>query len=130
MLGRTYRFVVLNSTGQTIAITGIVIKARRWNFVNGTQAWESSEQTIDSSVGTTANGAYFGGTTVDNSTLAHLGGTFKFTIVAPASSSGSVTIWLQNSTDGGSTWPDNGNGLQVKQFTIPSAATYIDEIEI
>lgn len=130
MLGRTYRFVVLNSLGQTIAIAGIVIKARRWNFVTGTQTWEGAEASIDSSAGTTSNAAYFTGSTNDNSTNAFLGGTFKFVIVAPTSSSGTVTVYLQQSTDGGSTWPDNGGGQVVKQFTITTAGTYTDEVEI
>ena len=130
MLGRTYRFVVLNSLGQTIAASGIVIKARRWNFVSGTQTWEAAEAAIDSSSGTTANAAYFTGTTVDNSTNAYLGGTFQLKIVAPSSSSGTVTVYLQQSTDGGTTWPDNGNGQIVNVFNITTAGTYIDEVEI
>jgi hypothetical protein len=86
-LGRTFRFSVLNALGQTIASSGIVIKGRMWAFSSGVQTW-GSESSIDSSAGTTANAAYFTGSTVDNSSTAYLGGTFKFTIVAPSSSSG------------------------------------------
>jgi hypothetical protein len=130
-LGRTYRFVVLNSLGQTIAIAGIAIKGRRWNFsTTGQQTWEGSEASIDSSSGTTTNGSYFAGSTNDNSTAGYLGGTFKFTIVAPASSNGTVTVFLQRSTDGGSSWPDNGNGQVVKVFGITTSGTYTDTIEI
>ena len=129
-LGRTYRFVALNSSTQTMAIAAITIKARRWSFVSGVQTWEASEASIDSNAGTVANAAYFTGTTIDNSTAAYLGGTFKFAVVIPASGSGSVTIYLQRSTDGGATWPDNGSGAIVKTFNFSTSGTYIDEIEI
>jgi hypothetical protein len=130
-LGRTYRFSVLNSLGQTMATSAIVIKGRRWNFSSsGVQTWEASEAAIDTSGSTLANGAYFSGTTQDNSTNAYLGGTFKFTIIAPTSASGTVTVFLQRSTDGGTTWPDNGNGTSVKVFSFAAAGTQVDEIEI
>lgn len=91
--------------------------------------WESSEASIDTSGSTVTNGSYFSGTTQDNSTSAYLGGTFKFSVTAPTSASGTVTVYLQQSTDGGTTWPDNGGGQVVKVFAFTTSGTQVDEVE-
>lgn len=131
MLGRNYRFVAANNLGQTMDIASVVIKARRWKYNStGVKTWEASEASIASNAGTIASNAYSAGAAVDNSSDAYAGGTFKLTVVAPASASGSVTIWLQNSTDGGTTWPDNGRGIKVATFGFAAAGTYVATIEL
>lgn len=129
-LGRTYRFVVYNATGQTLGSNSVVITARRWSFnSSGVMTWEGSEASIDS-LSTITTASYATGTTIDNSSTAYLGGTFKFTVIAPASSSGPVVIYLQRSTDGGSTWPDNGQGDVVQVFGFTTSGTKVNEKEI
>jgi hypothetical protein len=132
-LGRTYRFTVLNSTGQTLAVAAIVIKGRRWYFdANGVMVWEGSEAAIDSNGSTLATAAYFNGTTQDNTspTRPYLGGTFRFTIITPASANGPIIVWLQRSTDGGTTWPDNGRGTQVLVLPGAASTTYTEVLEL
>jgi hypothetical protein len=132
-LGRNYRFTVLNSCGQTLASGAIVIKARRWYFdSSGVQTWEGSEATLDTSGSTLATGSYFNGTAQDNTapTRPYLGGTFKISITAPTSANGPITVWLQRSTDGGTSWPDNGLGTVAKVFAATAATTYTDEVEL
>jgi hypothetical protein len=133
-LGRTYRFVVLNNTGQNLVAGTIVIRGRRWNFnTSGMQAWEAAEAVIDSNAATLATGSYWVGTVaagIDNSVNAHLGGTFRFSVTAPGASNGAVTIYLQRSTDGGTTWPDNGLGTPIKVFNFTTSGTQTDVIEI
>lgn len=91
--------------------------------------WEGSEASIDS-LSTITTASYATGSTIDNSSTAYLGGTFKFTVIAPTSASGPVTIYLQRSTDAGSTWPDNGQGDVVQVFNFAAAGTQINEKEI
>ncbi len=131
MLGRTYRIQVLNSCGQTLASSSITVTARRWNFnSSGTATWEGSETTVWSGNSTITTGSYASSGSVDNSTNAYLGGTFKIAVTTPASASGLITFYLQRSTDGGSTWPDNGNGQVLRVFSVAASTTYTDEVEI
>jgi hypothetical protein len=130
VLGRTYRFVVLNNMGAAFASGAIVIKARRWNFnSSGVQTWEASEASVLSSTSLTGNAAYNKDcAAVDNSTNAYLGGEFEVKATTPASgtsATGSVTVYIENSTDGGTTWPDDGQGDVVAVIsTIANATTY------
>jgi hypothetical protein len=132
MLGRNYRFVVYNGTGQTLGSNPISIKARRWNFSSsGVQTWEGSEATVDSTIGNgLTNATYSAGTAVDNSTTAYLGGTFRFSVTAPTSANGQVIIYLQNSSDGGTTWPDNGFGRVIKVFNFTTSGIQGDDVEL
>lgn len=73
-LGRTYRFVVYNATGQTLGSNSVIIKARRWYFsTTGVMTWEGSEASIDS-LSTITTASYATGSTIDNSSTAYLGG--------------------------------------------------------
>ena len=92
--------------------------------------WEGSEASIWSGNTTVANAAYQSSGTVDNSTNAYLGGTFKIVVTTPVAAAGTVTFYLQRSTDGGTTWPDNGNGQVLRVFSVAASTTYTDEVEI
>lgn len=124
MLGPTYRFQVLNSTGQTIAVAGISVRVRRFKYgTDGSATFESSQATAISTGGTTANGAYATSSTIDNTTDKYLGGSAEFTVVAPTSASGNVTLYLQRSVDGGTTWGDDGLGVQVATLNFTASGT-------
>ena|SRR5579884_409319 len=132
MLGRTYRFVYYNGTGQALPSSSpIVTKARRWNFnSSGVQTWEASEANIDSTGNALAPGSYQAGGNTDNSTNAYLGGTFKFQVTTSLSSNGPFIVYLQRSTDGGTSWPDNGEGDVVWQKNITGSSTFTGEVEL
>lgn len=127
MLARNYRFTALNSCGQQIASSGIVITGRRWKFnSSGAVVFESSEAALYTSPSAINNAAYYvpSGSGIDNSTDLYVGGDFRFTLVAPASSAGDVTLYYEFSTDGGTTWPTNGNGIIVCTISASAATTY------
>lgn len=133
MLARTYRFTAYNACGQTIASSGIVIKARRWKLdTSGGIVYESSETTVWTSGSTIANAAYLslGSTGVDNSTDLFIGGDFTFTLVAPASASGDVTIYYEISTDGGTTFPTNGKGFLACTQSVTTSGTTVAHFQI
>lgn len=129
-LGRHYRFVAYNNTGQTLAIGAIAVRGKRWNYnTAGQQAWEAAEAAIDSNAGTVGTAAYWLGATIDNS-APYIGGNFTLVVTAPTGASGTVTIYLQRSTNAGATWPDNGSGTVIKVFNFTAAGTQTDVIGV
>jgi hypothetical protein len=127
VLPKTYRFQVLNGTGQTLATSAVTVKAVRWKFnTDGTVNYESSAATTVSNSGSTiTNGSYFNGTTQDNTAggTGWLGGEFTMTVTAPTSSAGDVTLYLQVSYDGGTTWDTNGLGMPVCSINFAASGT-------
>lgn len=121
MLGRNYRFTAKNETGQTIAAAATTVNARRYKFASdGSITFETAEANILSNAATLANGAYTAEDAVDNSADKWLGGTFEFVVIAPASSNGNVILYYEESTDGGTDWPDSGlsHVVAVLNFTV------------
>jgi hypothetical protein len=94
--------------------------------------WEASEAPLYAgNAGTITSGNYDTGmAAIDNSSAGYVGGTFKFAVIAPTSSSGTVTIYLQRSSDAGATWPDNGRGSVVSILSFSGAGTDTDEVEL
>lgn len=130
MLAKCYRITAYNSTTQTLAAHGLVMTGRRWKYNSGDLAYESSEAAlIDNSSGLT-NASYLSTSTIDNSSTLYFGGDFKVTVIAPASSVGSVVIYYEVSTDGGSTWPTAGRGYIAKTIAVPSAGTYSENFRL
>jgi hypothetical protein len=123
-LALTYRFTVLNGTGQTLAAGAVKVKARRWKFTSaGALSYEGSETSIYSNAGTITNGSYDSSSSVDNSSNLFVGGDFYFEVTAPASSSGEVTLYYERSTDGGTTWATSGLGTIVSVLNFTTAGT-------
>lgn len=123
-LGQFYRFKVHNATGQTIAANSIFAYGRRWKYnpdlsLNN----ETSQVTFLTNSSTLANGAYLAGTVYDNSSDRWLGMDIIFVVTAPASSAGNVTLFLENSTDGSTQWPDDGLGRIVAVLYFSAAGT-------
>ncbi len=123
-LPHTYRFKVLNSTGQTIATDSIFVRARRVKFDSaGALSYEGSEATVFSYASTLATATYQAGTTQDNTTNKWLGGDFEFTVTAPASSAGDVVLYFERSTDGGTDFDDDGLGEVVAVLNFTTSGT-------
>lgn len=109
-LGPSFRFVVDNRSGVALAAGGVVIKYKRSKFdSSGTWTPETTEQTV--TVGTSlANGTSATSSAIDNASsgLYHLMMDMRLEYAGLASSStGTVAVYLQTSTDGGTTWPDS-----------------------
>ena len=126
ILPKNYRFKVLNALGQTISAGNITVKCIRFNIDStGAVVYEGSEATVLSNAGTLATATYLAGTAQDNSTTKWLGGDFTFKVVAPASSSGPVTLFLERSSDGGTTFDDDGLGIPVARLDFTTSGTKV-----
>lgn len=124
MLGHTYRFKVLNDTGQTIVANAVKVYGRRWKYgSDGSITFEGSEGTLLDNGSTIADNAYSAGTTQDNSSNKYIGGDFIFEVTAPASSNGDVTLYLEKSTDGGTDFDDDGLGMAVARLNFTTSGT-------
>lgn len=134
MLGPTYRFTGYNATGQVLAIGAIAVDPRRWKYASDGSITDEASGTADAvaQAGTLANGAYVNGTTQDNTPGAAkwIGGQFELTVTAPASSAGDVVVYCERSVDGGTTWPDAGQGEWLWTFTFSGAATKRKTVEL
>jgi hypothetical protein len=121
-----YRFKVYNKTGQTIASGGNAnVYSKRVKFdSSGALTFEGSEAIVLVNTGSSiSDSAYFAGTTQDNTTDKYIGGHFTFKVTAPASSSGDVTLFFERSTDGGTTWDDDGLGEPVATINFTTSGT-------
>lgn len=131
MLAKTYRFRVGNTTDETLAIGAVTIKGIRHNFNSqATISYESSEAALYSNTGTIADAAFEAGGTIDNSSDLYLGGHFELTATAPGTPDGNVTVYLERSTDGGTTWDTAGLGDIVAAINFTSASTQVKSFEI
>lgn len=118
MLGPHFRLQFHNGTGVTVTVTA---KATYWKFASGAKV-DSTEQTLFNAVATTT-GSYQNSAGVNNASDLYLGmiGTVLFDIAS--SSTGLVRLILQESTDGGTTWPSNGEGLEIASNYFSASAT-------
>lgn len=107
MLGATFRYQVYNGTGVTVTVT---LKDKRWKYGTDGSLTFSSEATPISAVGVTTL-AYSNSSTVDNTTDKNIGAHITALFDVPSSATGSVLVYVQRSTDGGTTWPSDGQGL-------------------
>ena len=134
MLGNSYRFATVNNTGQTLAIGAVAVKARRWNWGNpatGVRTWETTAASVYSNSATIATGTGDKSAAVANGTSAFVGGTFSISVIAPASSSGTVSLYLQNSPDG-TTFDDSTTnfGTLLAVFNFTGTGTQVQNVEI
>lgn len=129
MLGSTYRFTAINNTGVAFgAGDAVTIKAIRWNVdSSGARVAEAPEATVASAIlSSVASGSSANGATQDNTAAGAkwLGGDFSVDVLMNTGSpSGTVDIYYEISTDGGTTWPDAGNGELVASIPISAASS-------
>lgn len=121
MLGHTYRYQVYNGTSVSVTVT---VKDRKWKFGPDGALVNAAETTQFAAVSVTSTD-FGNGSTVDNSADKYLGADLLATFAPAASATGSVLLFLQRSTDGGTTWPTNGLGEPVGGHTFAASATSI-----
>ena len=99
ILGHTYRWQAYNGTGVTVTVT---VKARLWKFASDGSRTDDSESTpISASAISTVS--YGNSSSVDNSSAKQLGADLTVTFSPGSSATGRVVLYLQKSTDGGTT---------------------------
>ncbi|UCC32131.1 MAG: hypothetical protein JSU86_07580 [Phycisphaerales bacterium] len=111
MLGHTWRFGVKNDTGVQIDTGKATIKSRMWKgSSDGTVAFQGSEGSIYSNSANITDGSYLAEDTYDNSSNEYEGGDFELSVTFDSGDtpSGDVLVYFERSTDGGTTWPDDG----------------------
>ncbi|MEO7481094.1 MAG: hypothetical protein ABIT70_10830 [Sulfuriferula sp.] len=133
MFGKTYRFVVQNSTGVALAATdSIVITGIRKNFSSsGVLTFEvvSPASTVVTGGASLASAGFLLGATQDNTAAGTqwLEGDFHITAsINTATPNGNLNIYYQTSEDGGATWPDNGRGILVGSLAFTAVGTEND----
>lgn len=116
-LGHTWRLRVSNTQNQNITVA---ITARFWKYASdGSITW-STEQTVFSSASVAATTGSSTGSQFDNSTDKWFGAnlTVSMTAAAATNGTGAVTVTLERSTDGGTTWPTQDLGVFVGAHTL------------
>jgi hypothetical protein len=112
-LGRNYRIRAWNTQNQAITVA---VLARRFKYGTDGSITDDAESTLLTSVSVAASGGTQVGSNIDNSAGADkwLGAnlTVAFTAAVTTSGAGTVALYLQQSTDGGTTWPADGTTTQ------------------
>jgi hypothetical protein len=118
-LGEHYRWQVYNGTGVSVTCT---VKDEPFKYASdGALSFTAEATQINAvSVGTLA---YSNSATINNGTAKNLGAHVTFTAAPGASATGTVSVFLQTSTDGGTTWPSNGLGRFVAGITFAASST-------
>lgn len=134
-LGHTWRIQAFNRTGAQLDSGDITVQARLVKFdSNGALSFASESTPL--SLGTTLdNDTYLSGSSQDNSTNKYLGAEFEVfsdTTGETVSMAGdeAVIFWFQTSTDGGTTWPDNGTGIQIAYHDHQTAGSHRTQASI
>lgn len=111
-LGNYYRWQVYNGTGVTVTVT---LDVMLWKFdSSGALSFSAESTPISASAATAAT--YVNSSGIDNAADKYLGAQITARFDVGASATGSVTVFLQQSTDGGTTWPSDGQGIPVGSY--------------
>jgi len=129
MLGPHWRVQVYNGTG---AVSGaITVKGLRWkpNATDGSKAFEGTEQTFLTAV-SLASVTWVSGTSISNIAVGegYYGASLRIEITG-GTAAGDYTVILQHSTDGGVTWPNNGEGVLLGVFNVAASTAEIMMVE-
>ncbi len=137
MLAPTIRIQIQNATGvatgasDTITVTG---KFTQITTATGVMAANTQTTPIPSTAGNSlASGAVYNSATIDTTTggtTLFLEGHFLITAVLSVAASGNINVFLQESPDGGTTWPANGVGQLIGVAAFTSAATVTALVEM
>lgn len=129
-LGNYWRFQIKNATGAASSSTASTIKGERWKpGSNGEADYEGSEQTFFSS-GSISSGGVASGTAYDNDSSAGYLGLAGLITIVNGTSAGFYEAYIQQSPDGGTTWPDDGAGELVAVIYAGASATVKQSINL
>jgi hypothetical protein len=121
MLGSAYRYQVFNNTGVSVTCTA---KYKPFKFASDNSITFGTEATPISAV-SVGTGAYNNSSTIDNTTDKNIGAKITATFAPGSSATGTVTLYLQRSTDGGTTWPSDGRGILLGSVYFSASATSV-----
>ena len=121
MLGVRYRYQAYNGTGVSVTVT---VKDITFKFASDGSLTFSAETAHISAV-SVSTVSYSNATSVDNSTNKYLGSDITWTAAPGSSATGTVSIYLQRSTDGGTTWPSDGRGEKISSIAFAASSTSV-----
>ena len=123
MLGRNFRFSVNNNSGVNVDVT---IQSRQWKFdSSGALVYAAEVEVFNETAIATSATAWTEDTAIDNSTNLYIGADLEIIITPASSATGLVSVQIQRSTDGGTTWPSDGLGLPVASAYFSASATAV-----
>lgn len=118
-LGNYFRYQVYNGTGGTVTVT---LDEKRWKYASdGSVTWSTEQTPISASAISTAS--YGNSSGIDNSSDDYLGAKLTMLMDVSSSLTGAVTLFLQHSTDGGTTWPSDGHGIPIGSYYFNASST-------
>lgn len=117
-LGEHYRWQVYNGTGVSVTCT---VKEEAFKYASDGALNFTAEATQINAV-SVATVSYSNSSTINNSTAKNLGAFVTFTAAPGASATGTVTLFLQRSTDAGTTWPSDGLGIPVASISFSASS--------
>lgn len=134
----TWRLQPRNGSGRTIPTHKITATLIPFTVPAGVKVFGTAINVIASGDSSTADaailaGAYAASGAVDNTSNGYLGGSLELkvdggTITSPTS--GPVEFYLQASPDGGTTWPDNGQGTLIAKVPVSAGLATLRVIPI
>lgn len=119
VLGASYRWQVYNGTGVSVTCT---VKEKPFKFGTDGSVTFGSESTQINAV-SVSTVSYSNSSGVNNASAKNLGSYLTFTAAPGSSATGTVVLFLQRSTDGGTTWPSDGLGQFVASITFAASST-------
>lgn len=119
MLGDYFRYQVYNGTGVTVTVT---IDEKRWKFGSDGSLTFSAEQTPISASGVTTL-SYGNSSGINNASDKYIGAHLTVLFDVASSATGQVVVFLQRSTDAGTTWPSDGQGELVGAYYFNASST-------
>lgn len=136
MLATTYRIQAVNNTGVAFAAADtIIIKAKRWNIDSTGKRYAETAEALLTAAGagnSLASGGIVNTNTQDNTAASTFWFGGEFTLqatISTATPSGTVDFYMQASTDGGTSWPDNGTGELIRSLPFTATGTLTRVIE-
>ena len=121
MLGHTWRLRASNTQNQAITVT---VKARYFKYASdGSLVWSAEQTLINAQSVAATTGSFAMASPVDNSTDKYRGAELTVEMAAAAATNGSgvLAVYLERSTDGGTTWPTQDLGTWVAAHTLLAA---------
>jgi hypothetical protein len=118
MLGANYRWQIYNGTGVTVIVT---LDVKLWKF-DSSGALVFSAESTPINAASTSTLAYSNSAGVNNTVDKYIGAQITALFDVAASATGNVVVYLQQSTDGGTTWPSDGQGFVLGSYYFNASA--------
>ena len=119
MLAGKMQFHLVNNTGQTLDTNGIgpiTVAFKFWKYgATGALEYAPTETTLTYSGADVTNGSDALLGEVDNSSTLYLGAHGEFQCISPASADGTIDLYMEWATDGGTDYPSEATSAGIEE---------------